>query len=445
MQNNSIEQPLKLSAWLAKLEALHPQAVDFDLERVYSIAMAMELLCPPSSISHKYSGSLSLPQTRVVTVGGTNGKGSCCKIIEQCALASSLTVGSYNSPHLLHYCERITINGKAVSESQVCRAFAEIDRAREDKTLTYFEFGTLAALWLFQHHQVDIVILEVGVGGRLDATNIVDADIAVITNIAMDHQHWLGHDRDAIAGEKAGICRRGRPIVCSDSDPPKRLLALNQLDQSGPDKKQHNYWIGNEFNCQKQPDGMWLWQSQTENQLYLLPKPQLPIPSIAAGLQVASLLNILPTETALQALIARASLPGRHQCFKWRNRECIIDVAHNPAATQLLAKRLDKTTINGKTRAVFAAMADKDINTMLAPLFNCIDQWYIGELADNPRAASTVTVATLLKEHHQRVTETDNINTAWTQALTDAGRHDRIVVFGSFYTAEAILTLIRQD
>jgi len=425
-----------LSAWLCKLENLHPIAVDLGLERVYSVALEMGLLHSPSGVSHDYSGRLNLPGVRVVTIAGTNGKGSCCKITEQCLLACGLTVGSYTSPHLLHYCERITINGVAASDPLVCQAFAEIDCARQGVSLTYFEFGTLAALWLFQQFQVDVVLLEVGVGGRLDATNIVDADIAVITSISMDHQHWLGNDRASIATEKAGICRRGKPVICADDDPPATLLPL--------DNDRSTYWIDKQFSCKRQLDKTWLWQSCTESQHYLLPQPQLPVPSIAAGLQVASLLDALPTQEQLATIIAQTSLPGRYQQLVIHGCECIVDIAHNPAATQLLAERLNRVTITGKTRAIFAVMADKDIAAMLSPLLNCVDQWYIGELTDNPRAASMATLAALLTDNAQCITEAENIKLALAQALTDAGKHDRIIVFGSFYTVEAALILAHQ-
>ena len=346
-------EPSTLSDWLARLQTLHPKAVDLGLERVYCVARAMGLLHSPSPISHDYSGCLNLPGVRVVTVAGTNGKGSCCKIVEQCLLASGLTVGSYTSPHLFHYCERITINGVAVSELQVCQAFVEIDRARQEVTLTYFEFSTLAALWLFQQQQVDIVILEVGMGGRLDATNIVDADIAVITSIALDHQHWLGSDRTSIAAEKAGICRRGRALVCADEDPPETLLIL---DEDHP-----CYWIGKQFSSRQQLKKHWLWQSSTEDRDYLLPEPQLPLPSVAAGLQVMSLLNALPTIKQLTKIIAQTTLTGRYQQLVIQGHHCIFDVAHNPAATQLLAERLKQTTIPGKIRAVFAVIDRKSV------------------------------------------------------------------------------------
>ena len=253
------DNSLTLDAWLSRLEASDPKChatmADFKLEHVYSVAASMGLLNPPSAISHDFSGAFNLPNVRVVTVTGTNGKGSCCKIIEQCLLARHLNVGTFTSPHLLHYCERITINGVAVSESLVCQAFAEIDSVREGRYLTYFEFSVLAALLLFQNANLDVVLLEVGVGGCLDATNIVDADIAVITSIAMDHQQLLGNDRDAIADKKAGICRRGKPMVCADNNPPESLLmAANKCS---------SYWINKDFSCQQQPDKTWLWRSRT--------------------------------------------------------------------------------------------------------------------------------------------------------------------------------------
>ena len=426
-----------LSDWLDRLQTLHPNAIDLGLARVYHVAMAMGLLLSPSEISCDYSGSLHLPGVNVITVAGTNGKGSCCKIIEQCLLASGLTVGSYTSPHVFHYCERITINGTAVSESLVCQAFAEIDRARGSITLTYFEYSTLAALWLFQQQQVDIVILEVGMGGRLDATNIVDAEIAVITSIDLDHQQWLGDDRAAIAKEKAGICRWGRPGVCADDNPPETLLML--------DKDHHCYWIGKEFSSCQQSNKHWLWQSSTENRDYLLPEPQLPLPSVAAGMQVVSLLNALPAIEQLMTMVTQTTLPGRYQQLLIKSRHCIFDVAHNPAATQLLAERLKQITIYGKIRAVFAVMADKDVPGMLSPLWDCIDHWYIGELTDNPRAASVASVANLLVENHQRLTETKDIASALIKALTDADKDDRIVIFGSFYTVEAALSFVHRN
>jgi len=221
-----------LSDWLAWLETLHPQAIDLGLSRIHQVANKLNLLRAPSFISHEHSAALAVEAGRVFTVAGTNGKGSCVATIEQTLIAQHYKVGSYTSPHLHHYCERIRIDGKPADDSLVCDAFAAIDEARGNISLTYFEFGTLAALWIFVQQQIPYVVLEVGLGGRLDAVNIVDADIAIVTSIAVDHEEWLGSDREVIAVEKLGVTRKDRPTVIAEQDLTKSLLDFIQTQQA---------------------------------------------------------------------------------------------------------------------------------------------------------------------------------------------------------------------
>lgn len=430
MDNTSSSRFHCLEDWLQWLESLHPKAIDLGLERVFRVASKLELLLPPSSISHQYSGALAITGSKVITVAGTNGKGSCVAALEACLLQGGQQTGSYTSPHLHTYNERIRINGELVSDQQICDAFTAIDNARGDISLTYFEFGTLAALWIFKQEQVAYVLLEVGLGGRLDAVNIVDADIAVITSIAIDHEEWLGSDREKIALEKLGVTRKDQPVVIAETELTQSLIAFSES---------HNpcYLLGRDFNVEKLANHQWSWASG-QNHFTHLPKPNLPVSSVAAALQVLYLLNKLPQSVQVAGLMENLQFAGRYQRSVIIGKTVIFDVAHNPAAAQALAERLRNETIKGNTIALFSALMDKDITQMLVPLESVIDTWAIASLANVQRGASIQQISDAFIGLSVPYMTFDSIGAACDQLLTQVSEHDRIVVLGSFYTvAEA--------
>jgi dihydrofolate synthase/folylpolyglutamate synthase len=460
----------QLNDWLAWLETLHPKAIDLGLQRVYTVACTLDLLSPASSVSHAFSGALKLSDPKsaatIITVAGTNGKGSCVSVLEQSLNvhpnsktteqhAAANVIGSYTSPHLHHFCERIRIDAKPVSEALVCDAFAAIDAARGELSLTYFEFGTLAALWIFAKKNIPIIVLEVGLGGRLDAVNIVDTDIAVVTSIDIDHQEWLGSDRNIISQEKLGVARTGRPLIIAESNlTPALSLAANnsssllinrdfsirlhtgahKIATAKPDK------TGVLENL-IQPDH---WQFEYDSSVLSLPLPSLPLTSVAAALVVLKLLKMMPSLTNLTTLMKTVSLGGRFQKTTFADHCVIYDVAHNPAAAIHLAKRLlhESTVNNGKTLAVMAVMSDKDHDAILQPLLKVVDHWYIGDLTNLPRAARAKDLSVLLRHYQCAYDIEPTIENAFHKASSVACEHDRIIVFGSFYTVAAIQSLV---
>lgn len=406
-----------LDQWLSWQETLHPSTIDLGLERVTAVWNRLH--------------SQTFPFT-VITVAGTNGKGSTVAMLDAIYTAAGYKVAAYTSPHLLRYNERIVIQGKPVQDSELCRAFEEIDSARGDISLTYFEFGTLAALWLFTQTALDIVILEVGMGGRLDAVNIVDADVAVITAIDLDHQEWLGHDREQIGLEKAGILRPNRPVVCSDPQLPRSVIDF---------AKQLNtpmYRLQQEFDYQVD-GGQWQWWIRGA------PRIALPRPALAGDHQFQNAAGVLMviqllqsrfpvSQTNLRAGLLAARVAGRFDIMPGEITT-ILDVAHNPAGVQVLADTLAQQPSRcGRTVAVFTALADKDIAAMLKPICHVFDAWYIAP-ANSPRRRSVADLTTALQQAGcmAPVFAANSVQSAYQLAYQQAQRGDWIVVFGSFY------------
>ncbi len=454
-----------LSDWLNWLEQLHPTEIDLGLQRVYSVADKLNLLKSPTSVSHDYSGELNLDpsveekpsqsnpnasnpssadsdnKATVITIAGTNGKGSCISVLEKCLLEQGQHVASYTSPHLHHFCERIRIDGQTVDEDLVCKAFAAIDNARGDTSLTYFEFGTLAALWIFALKQIPYVLLEVGLGGRLDAVNIVDADLAIITSIDIDHQAWLGNDRNIISQEKLGVARLTRPLIIAETNlTPNLQVAGEQYPALVVGRDYFVSVHSNNVQCDE-------WEFQWNGKTVLLPLPKLPLPSVAAAILALNVLDQCPEYQKLKSLMEAMVLPGRFEKVTVDGISVIYDVAHNPAAAIELVKRLErdsqKGSDTGKTFAVTAVMSDKDQSAMIGPLSPQIHHWYLGDLPDIPRAASATLLADLLAEQHCSFTVKSRIEDAFQAALAAADSHDRIVVFGSFFTVGAIQAAVK--
>lgn len=413
-----------LSAWLDWLEKNHPTEIDLGLDRITHVAQRMALLKPTA---------------KVVTVAGTNGKGSCVTATAALLGAAGFSVGVYTSPHLLQYNERIVVDGNPVSDAEICSAFEAIFNAcqristdyPEPISLTYFEYGTLAALEIFHRRQVTAMVLEVGLGGRLDAINIIDADVAVITSIALDHTDWLGDNREAIGYEKAGIMRVGKPVVCADFSPPQSLLDYAQNLSASL------YLITRDFGYLVNDDSAWNWWNNNM-QFASQPLPQLPLPSLAAALQVACILGLDLSVLDAFNRVAALRVPGRFQTLQWRERQVILDVAHNPAATAYLAERLVQGAVpDSKIHGIVAMMADKDRAQSLENLKGRVSCWYIADLSFIPRAATVEQLRQNLVDLEVDVEFSGSVADCLQAAYSNSDAGDRILVFGSFYTVAA--------
>jgi len=446
----------RLSDWLSWLETLHPSEIDLGLDRVGSAAAA---------------AGLDAPGFPLITVAGTNGKGSVCALLEACLAAAGQRVGCYTSPHLLRFNERIRVDRREVDDDEIAAALAHVDAHRGDTSLSYFEFTTLAAMRIFQRRRVDVAVLEVGLGGRLDAVNIWDAEVAVVTAVAVDHIDWLGDDREAIGAEKAGICRRDRPLVCADPEPPAsiaasaaargaRLLRLGvdfAAEAVGPaaageDALGESAGSGDER-------GAWRFCGSRE-QLDDLPPPALPgdwqyanaatACEALSQLQAATPLRI-PRE-AIAAGLRELRLPGRFECHRRDGVEVIFDVAHNPHAVSALAAALraeaplasGDASRRGRCHAVAGFMADKAVAEVLGQLLGetgdggealTIDAWYLGELPA-ARAMPASRLAKLVAAAAPRAALSchGDVAAALAAALAAAAPGDRLLVFGSFVT-----------
>lgn len=412
---------LHLADWLSWQESHHPNAIDLGLGRVQEVASRLGL---HATDNHR----------RVITVAGTNGKGSAVATLESLLLDQGHSVGAYTSPHLHQYNERIRIDGVCASDALICQAFAAIDAQAQDISLTYFEFGTLAALWLFRQQACDYWLLEVGLGGRLDAVNIIDADLAIITSIALDHQAWLGNDLASIGREKAGICRAGKPVIYIDS---RIEPAVAQCAQKlGAEL----LLVDRDFSLQLVAQGQ-----QTTCVLNLptgsslqFPQPMLPLPSVVAALVGAMQLGLAPNADWLQQQLPVLSVPGRFERQTLCGRHIILDVAHNPAACEFfLARvaRLQQFAVEPDTQvhAVVAMMADKDIAGVLQCLAVEVDFWYPAALPENSRAATPQQLA----EQLGAPVCYPSVVAALDAALNKSVVGDSIWVLGSFFTVAA--------
>ena len=399
-----------LATWLSYLEHLHSSTIDLGLDRISQVAGRMAVLKPAPF---------------VFTVAGTNGKGTTCRTIESVLMAAGYRVGVYSSPHLVRYTERVRVQGAELDEAAHAASFAEIEAARGDISLTYFEFGTLSALWLFAQAQLDVVILEVGLGGRLDATNIVDADVAVVTSIALDHTDWLGPDRESIGREKAGVFRHGRPAVVGESDMPKSIADVAQ------EKGALLQRVNADWRYEVNQSG---WRfTDARGELDDLPLPQVPQPNAATAVAALRASGLSISEQALREGIKRAALPGRFQIVSESPR-VILDVAHNPHAAGYLAERLKATPSSRRTLAVIGMLHDKDIAGTLACLMPVVDSWYCAPL-EGPRGAT----AEQLREHLRDGVVCATVAQAWRAAMADARPQDTVLVCGSFHTVAQVM------
>lgn len=416
-----VPHPTSLQAWLARLEQLHPNAIALGLDRVRHVWQAMALVS----------------RFPVVIVGGTNGKGSACAMLDAILCAAGYRTGRYTSPHLLRYNERVRIGGREASDAELVAAFAQVDAARGDTALTYFEFGTLAAMAQFIAADVDVAILEVGLGGRLDAVNVFDADVALVTTVDLDHQDYLGDTREVIGFEKAGIYRAGRPAICADPAPTASLVAHARA--IGADLRM----LGRGFSYDTMGEG-WTYRGVA------VVWPELPPPALAGSFQLRNaagalavleaLRERLPVDvTAIREGLRTVTAPGRFQCIA-SMPETIVDVAHNPEAARALAATLRERPARGRTLAVVGMLADKDAAGVIAALAELVDEWWVCT-PGSPRALPAARLAEVVHSRAPAVPlriEAD-VRGALAAAQGEAREGDRIIVFGSFYTVAAVL------
>jgi dihydrofolate synthase / folylpolyglutamate synthase len=416
----SQSKPTTAAEWLAYIEALHPKAIAMGLDRVKTVA----------------DNLLLNPNFPIITVAGTNGKGSVCAMLSHIYAQAGYRVGCYTSPHLNRYNERVSVNLQHITDDDLCAAFAAVEAARGDVTLTYFEMGTLAAMWHFCRQNLDVCILEVGLGGRLDAVNVFEPACSIVTTVDLDHMEFLGDTREKIGFEKAGVFRANKLAICGDENPPQTLLDYATTIGA------HLALINRNFQINKTPTGS---QYSSENTTLTLSNIALhgdfQLNNAACALRAVQALQAkLPTaNTSINAALRAVSLAGRFQQIH-ENPPIIVDVAHNPQAAQSLAHNLRASPCAGRTLAVFAMLADKDIEGVISAVAAEIDVWFAADI-DNARGAK----ASELQAKLLKVTDAaaillyTNVTLALQAAYKNAVKNDRIIVFGSFYTvADAV-------
>ncbi len=414
--------PVTLEGWLSRIEACHPSEIELGLTRLSEVAARL-----PIDLSHS---------TRIV-VAGTNGKGSTLAMLNAILRQQGLSTGMYSSPHFQRYNERVAINGEPIADEQLCAAFKAIEQARGETPLTYFEYGTLAALLVFTQEQVDVALLEVGLGGRLDAVNIVDADIAVVTTVALDHTDWLGPDRESIGFEKAGVFRSGKPALCGDPDAPRRLVEHAESIAAPL------YRNGVDYRYERLDEG-WNWEGRDADgricRYEQLPLPGLPLPNAALVMQIVQFLPWDISAAAIRHGLGSASLTGRMQEVRLGQLPVTLDVAHNPEAAAYLASRLEGA--DQPVHLVLGMLADKDIQSVIQTLMPVVDQWYPVTLAV-PRGTDAGVLTEALEKvgvSASSIHPAVSVKTA-VERLQGQQPEGRVIIAGSFFTVTEALAL----
>lgn len=413
-----------LDEWLNYIDLVHPNTIELGLERTEHVRQNLQLK----------------PKCPVISVTGTNGKGSVCSYLTNIYKESGFKTGTLTSPHLIRFNERIAINGEPVSDELIVAAFTAIEKARGDISLTYFEFNTLAAVWVFDQQNVDIMVLEVGLGGRLDAINVFDADCVVITNVGIDHIDYLGDTVEKIAYEKAGLFRANKYAVCGQIPAPQAVIDhAKELNTT-------LFSLEKDFSCQaKEEQASFDFSFNNKNRFCL------PIPTLQGAYQlknascalaaIESLNDRLPVDiAAIKQGLIKAKNPGRFQVLSTKPF-VILDVAHNPHAAQALVSNLSRMPFTKKRIAVFSMLADKDIDEVITICKDSFDVWYVSGL-NSPRGTDTKTLIEKLTAHGiENILGFESIQEAYRQALSTTEENVRITVFGSFVTAAEILAL----
>ncbi|WP_294892520.1 bifunctional tetrahydrofolate synthase/dihydrofolate synthase [uncultured Gilliamella sp.] len=421
MQNKIPDAMSDLETWLCYLEQLHPSSIELGLERVKSVAERLDLLQPAPYI---------------FTVAGTNGKGTTCRTLEMILLAANKRVGVYSSPHLLRFTERVRINNQESTPSDTVKAFDAIEKARGDVSLTYFEYATLAALYQFKQAQLDIVILEVGLGGRLDATNIVDADIAIITTIGIDHVEYLGNTRESIGQEKAGIFKPKSIAVVGEPEIPSSILDVAHAINCPI------FAVNKDWSYQQIDKLSWQFNSSIK-QYKNLPIPHVPLANAATAIAALSYSPFSITQKQIDSALEKTSLIGRFQIIQ-SSPTVIVDVAHNPHAASYLVKQIELLKQQqlkvGKVRFVIGMLKDKDIKSTLS-IFNA-DQWYCASLYGERGCNADILKQFLQEENVANIATFDSVYEAYQKAMQEAKEDDIIVICGSFHTVSAVLDTV---
>jgi len=423
---------VNLDAWLSYIQDLHPRDIELGLARVKKVANQL---------------GLTRPARHIISVAGTNGKGSCVAFLETLLQAHDFRVGAYTSPHIQRFNERICIAGKQCTDAELVDAFSCIEVARQSIPLTFFEFSTLAALQIFEASNLDVVILEVGLGGRLDAVNIVDADIVAITSIALDHTDWLGNNLESIGREKAGILRQQKPVVIGQAEMPGSVLDV-AAELSSP-----IYQFGSEFGCQLQEDKRWTcWVTAgdgTRWQIKNVDEPSLQINYAVSALQILSIMNVSLSSEVVRRAVSQCRLVGRFEWIKSKPNEprILLDVAHNTAAASLLSQRLLPylESLQGRVHIVLAIMADKDTQGFLQALDSIVDIWYIAQV-DQQRCLPAQQLARSITklDANNAIFIFDNVSAAFLSACKSASGNDLILVTGSFYTVAEVHQIVSE-
>ncbi len=422
---NLINNPTSLAQWLTYIEALHPKSIEMGLERVSDVANRLQIS----------------PKFPIISIAGTNGKGSTCGMLENVYVQAGYRVGAYVSPHFVRYNERVRVNQQDIDDDALCRAFEAVEAAREEVVLTYFEMGTLAAMYHFLQSDLDVAILEVGMGGRLDAVNVFEPVCAIVTSIDLDHMDYLCDTREKIGMEKAGIYRKDTLAICGEPDTPNSVLTY--AEEVGADLQ----LINRDFSVRTHQDG---WQYQTDDVALTL----APL-ALQGDVQMNNAACVINAVQGLQALlpvsqqvlvkgISSVSLLGRFYTVR-EQPQLILDVAHNPQAAKSLAKNLQKTPCAGRTLGVMAMLADKDIAHVVTALASEIDVWYLAD-THNPRGASAEQLAGYLQTQVENgLTHSfSGVDLALDAACKEANKNDRIIVFGSFYTVADAVEFLRE-
>lgn len=425
--SHNITKPNSVDAWLVFIEALHPKSIAMGLERV-------------SLVAHRLNLFNQFTRPIMITVAGTNGKGSSCAMLEHIYTEAGYRVGCYTSPHLQRYHERVRVGGKQISDQDLCDAFTAVESARDAIELTYFEMGTLAAFWHFSQQPLDVLVLEVGLGGRLDAVNILDADCAIVTNVDMDHMEYLGDTREKIGYEKAGVYRTNQIAICGDRSPPLSLIEFAK--SIGADLQSIQYAFDVELN-----EASWLYRDAQG----VIEIPHLSLKGIfqldnAASVifAIRALSHRLPVnDTVIVNTLPKVKLLGRFQ-YLYHQPDVIVDVAHNPQAAESLLDNLNEIRKHmpkqGRLIAVFSMLADKDIYAVVRILMQRFDSWHVASI-QHPRAANLNDLTHIISECgvQSEVYTHESIALAIAEACKSAAKNDKIIVFGSFFTVAAAL------
>lgn len=412
-----------LQGWLQWLEGLHPNTIELGLDRVRNVASRLPL---------------DFADSRIVTIGGTNGKGSTLTMLAGMLRKAGFSVATYTSPHLLVYNERVCLNGEMADDSALCSAFQRVEQAREGVSLTYFEYGTLAALYLFSCWKPDFIVLEVGLGGRLDAVNIVDPEVSILTNVALDHMDWLGSTREDIAYEKCGIFRPGKAAIFGERDMPH--IIQQKADEIGAGL----YCCGREFDWTLSGN-TWNWKGldTTGNVVECLGLPlnHFPVANAACALQAMYMLNVVPTWALVHKALEEATLHGRFQSVEYKGRKLILDVAHNPHAALNLVANIRSRTPTGQARVILGMLNDKDSHSVVNILAPVVSHLHAVSLGGERGAPAEIIYNHALEAGLTRVSSHENVIAALESALKQAESAETVIITGSFFTVAAVLEL----